>query len=123
MKIGVIGAMKMEVETLKTAMENRTDTVVSGMEFSSGTFNGLETVVVQSGIGKVNAAVCAEILIQIFHVSHVLNTGIAGSLNNDLNIGDILVSNDAVYHDMDVLTLGYQQGGGSGDRNRGVPGG
>lgn len=62
------------------------------MEFKEGTLNGADVVVVRSGIGKVNAALCVQILVDLFQITHVINTGVAGSLNADLDIGDILIS-------------------------------
>ena len=67
-------------------------------------------VVVRSGIGKVNAAVCTQILVDEFGVEVVINTGIAGSLNKDINIGDIVVSTDLVHHDMNAAGFGYPKG-------------
>jgi len=80
------------------------------MEFNEGTLNGTSVVIVRSGIGKVNAALCVQILADVFQVSHVINTGVAGSLNAKLDIGDILISKDALHHDMDVRVFGYQLG-------------
>ena len=104
--LGIIGAMDEEVAKIK---EHMTDVVVhskASMDFYKGFLNGKEAVVVRSGIGKVNAAVCTQILIDDFQAEVVINTGIAGSLNADINIGDIVVSTDAVEHDMDVSALG-----------------
>ena len=77
------------------------------MDFYAGTLEGRKAVVVRSGIGKVNAAVCAQILVDEFQVEVILNTGIAGSLNNEINIGDIVVSTDLVQHDMNAVAFGY----------------
>lgn len=102
MKLGIIGAMLVEVATLKENMKNKTVTARAGMEFCEGELEGLPAVVVQCGIGKVNAALCVQILCDCFGVTHVVNTGIAGSLCNDLDIGDLVVSCDAIYHDFDL---------------------
>jgi len=110
MKIGIIGAMDVEVQTLKGALENRNDTVIANMEFSEGILNEKEVVVVKCGVGKVNAGICTEILASTYHVTHVINTGVAGSLNNDINIGDLVISNDAIYHDVDVTIFNYELG-------------
>ena len=110
MKIGVIGAMAVEVELLKQKMNITHTSTVAGMEFCEGTIGDTETVIVMSGIGKVNAAVCAEILIGIFGVTHLLNTGIAGSLNPNINIGDLVISVDAVEHDFDIAAFGRAPG-------------
>ena len=80
------------------------------MEFYQGTFYGKEDVVVRSGIGKVNAAVCTQILVDDFQAEAVINTGIAGSLKAEINIGDIVVSTDALQHDMDAREFGYPKG-------------
>lgn len=109
-KIGIIGAMELEVEELKSKMFDVKITDKAGMEFYEGTLNGAQTIVVRCGIGKVNAALCVQILADVFHVTHVINTGVAGSLNAKLDIGDILVSKDALHHDMDVTIFGYQLG-------------
>lgn len=109
-KIGIIGAMELEVEELKAEMTVSSIFTRAGMEFHEGVLNGADVVVVRSGIGKVNAALCVQILVDVFQVSHIINTGVAGSLNADLDIGDILISKDAVHHDMDVTIFGYQLG-------------
>ena len=110
MKLGIIGAMKIEVDALKENMENKTTIVRTGMEFCEGTLEGLPAVVVQCGVGKVNAALCVQILCDCFGVTHLVNTGIAGSLCNDLDIGDLVVSQDAMYHDFDCCGFGYPHG-------------
>ena len=109
-KLGIIGAMDIEVETLKESMENLTVSTRSGMAFYEGTLEGLDVVVVQCGVGKVNAAMCAQTLCACFGVTHLVNTGIAGSLCADLDIGDLVVSRDAMYHDFDCNAFGYPMG-------------
>lgn len=109
-KVGIIGAMELEVETLKSKMEVKNKTTKARMEFFEGTLNGVEVVIVRSGIGKVNAGMCAQILSDLFGVTHIINTGIAGSLNADINIGDIVVSTDVLHHDMDATGFGYALG-------------
>lgn len=109
-KLGIIGAMQVEVELLLGAMENKTETNIAGSTFYEGTLEGLDVVVVQCGVGKVNAAICAQILCSSFGVSHLVNTGIAGSLCADLDIGDLVVSTDAMYHDFDCVNFGYPYG-------------
>ena len=71
---------------------------------------GKKVVVVRSGIGKVNAGICAQILADVFSVDAIINTGIAGSLNKNINIGDIVLSTDVVQHDMDATGFGYRKG-------------
>ncbi|MGN1023584.1 MAG: 5'-methylthioadenosine/adenosylhomocysteine nucleosidase [Lachnospiraceae bacterium] len=110
MKIGIIGAMDVEIATLRKQMTAREDVTRAGMQFSCGKIGNTDVVVVQSGIGKVNAGCCVQILADMFHVTHIINTGVAGSLNNDINIGDIVVSTGAMYHDVDATVFGYQRG-------------
>ena len=109
-KLGIIGAMACEVEALKGKMENVTLGNYAGSEYYEGTLEGLPAVVVQCGVGKVNAAMCAQVLCSVYGVTHLVNTGIAGSLCAELDIGDLVVSQDAMYHDVDVQVFGYPQG-------------
>ena len=107
---GIIGAMDSEVAYLKSQLEHATSTRVSGMEFYKGELAGASVVLVKCGIGKVSAAMCTQTLIDCFGVTHVINTGVAGSLDARINIGDIVVSTDAVQHDFNVSALGYKLG-------------
>lgn len=109
-KIGIIGAMELEVDALKAQLTETAVTTKASMEFYEGKLNSKPVVVVRCGIGKVNAALCVQILADLFHVTHVINTGIAGSLNAKLDIGDILVSREAIHHDVDVQIFGYAPG-------------
>ena len=109
-KLGIIGAMQVEVEILLGQMDNKTARTVAGSEFCEGTLEGVDVVVVQCGVGKVNAALCAQILSSCFGVTHLVNTGIAGSLSAALDIGDLVVSEDAMYHDFDCVHFGYPYG-------------
>ena len=108
--LGIIGAMEIEVNRIKEQMEDVSVTDKAGMSFFEGKWNGNDVVVVRSGIGKVNAAVCAQILADTFHADAIINTGIAGSLKNEINIGDIVLSTDAIQHDMDAQGFGYAPG-------------
>lgn len=108
--IGIIGAMDEEVISLKRKMNVTEQREIAGMEFFIGTVGDKEVVVVRCGIGKVNAAVCTQILIDIFNVEYVINTGVAGGLYPELNIGDIVVSSDTVEHDMDASAVGNPRG-------------
>lgn len=108
--LGIIGAMKDEVAQLKEAMLGVEISIIAGMEFYKGIIGGKETVVVQSGIGKVNAAVCAQALIDRYGVDGIVNTGIAGSLKAEINIGDMVLSTDAVQHDVDATIFGDPAG-------------
>lgn len=108
--IGIIGAMEVEVAILKEKMEDVRIIKKASMDFYEGTLAGKKAVVVRSGIGKVNAGICAQILADVFSVDAIINTGIAGSLNKDINIGDIVLSTDVVQHDMDATGFGYRKG-------------
>lgn len=108
--IGIIGAMEEEVSQLVNKMTNIEKTEIAGMIFNKGLINNKELVVVKSGIGKVNAAMCTQILATYFKVDTVINTGVAGSLRNEINIGDVVVSIDALQHDMDASGFGYKPG-------------
>ena len=110
MVIGIIGAMEVEVENLKADLANLQVTHLAGLDFASGELGGVPVVVVRSGVGKVNAALCTQVLIDHFGVTHVINTGIAGSLDSRLEIGDFVVSVDACHHDMDLTPLGFEPG-------------
>lgn len=109
-KIGIIGAMEEEVAKLKENMQIQETSVIAGMEFCQGICEAQNVVIVRSGIGKVNAAVCTQILCDVFKVNAIINTGVAGSLKNEINIGDIVLSEDALQHDMDATGFGYDPG-------------
>lgn len=108
--LGIIGAMDEEVAKIKDQMENVKAMSKASMEFFEGTLNGSPVVVVRSGIGKVNAAMCTQILADEYHVDAIINTGIAGSLNADIDIGDVVLSMDTLEHDMDAVAFGYPLG-------------
>ncbi len=109
-KIGIIGAMDEEVHILKGQMVGVQVRTIASMEFYEGSLQGHEVVVVRCGIGKVNAAVCTQILVDIFHVDAVINTGVAGSLRNEIDIADIVLSTDTQQHDIDATGFGYPAG-------------
>ena len=109
-KLGIIGAMQEEVETLLALTENKKELRKAGSVFYEGVLEGLNVVIVQCGVGKVNAAMCTQVLCDLFDVTHIVNTGIAGSLCADLDIGDLVVSEDAMYHDVDAVHFGYPYG-------------
>ena len=108
--IGIIGAMDEEVATLKEAAKITKTTKIAEMEFCEGKLGDNRVVIVQCGMGKVNAGICAHTLINDFGCTKIVNTGVAGSLDNKLDIGDIVVSVDAVQHDFDVEPIGFQKG-------------
>ena len=110
MKLGIIGAMDVEVATLKAKMEHIQVQSHAASEYFEGTLEGCPVVVVQCGVGKVNAAMCAQVLASVYGVTHIVNTGIAGSLSAELDIGDLVISKDAMYHDFDGVHFGYEMG-------------
>ena len=109
-KIGIIGAMEEEVNSLKEALTESEITVIASMAFCEGKLDGVDAAVVKCSVGKANAAACAQILVSVFKVDRIINTGVAGSLDADIDIGDIVVSTDAVQHDMDATALGFARG-------------
>jgi MTA/SAH nucleosidase len=108
--IGIIGAMEEEITNLKSHMEVFDVQTIAGMSFFKGAVKGTELVLVRSGIGKVNAGICTQILASVFNVDTVINTGIAGSLNAAIDIGDIVVSTSLVQYDVDARNFGYKLG-------------
>ena len=109
-KLGIIGAMDVEVATL---MEHAHGAVLSeraGMRFCEGTLAGMPVVIAKCGIGKVSAGMCVQVMCDLYGVTHIVNTGVAGSLDAAIDIADLVVSTDALYHDMDVTPLGYEPG-------------
>lgn len=108
--LGIIGAMDVEVDSLKGAMVDAKIKKIAGMNFYKGKISEKDVVVVKCGIGKVNAAMCTQALVDYYNVDAVINTGVAGSLNNDIDICDIVISTCAQEHDMDVTPLGYDKG-------------
>lgn len=108
--IGVIGAMDSEVENLYSRMSNTTMRIIAGRQFLEGTLGGYPAVVVKSGIGKVAAAITAQILIDHFHVDALLNTGMAGGLDSRLAVKDLVIGTAAVQHDFNITAFGHARG-------------
>lgn len=108
--IGIIGAMDIEVDSLKASINNCKTEKVGEMTFFSGSLNGAEVIVVKCGIGKVNAARCAQTLADRFLVSAIINTGIGGGIGEGLAVGDIVIGESLVQHDFDVTGFGYAKG-------------
>ena len=108
--IGIIGAMSVEVDSLKSKIENAEREVISGIEFVSGTLCGQSVVVAMCGIGKVFAAICAQTMILKFGVKKIINTGVAGTLSADVGILDFAISGAVVQHDMDTTAIGDAPG-------------
>ena len=109
-RIGIIGAMDEEVELLKASLEGREDHEYAGYHLFSGRMHGKEVVVLKSGIGKVNAAIGTTLLLREFKPDCVINTGSAGGFDPELNVGDIVISEDVRHHDVDVTIFGYEPG-------------
>ncbi|MFD2179928.1 5'-methylthioadenosine/S-adenosylhomocysteine nucleosidase [Veronia pacifica] len=110
MKIGIIGAMEQEVALLKDKLENCQLQEVAGCKFYTGQLYGKDIVLLQSGIGKVAAAVGTSVMLERFSPSLVINTGSAGGFDPSLNLGDVVVSSAVTYHDADVTAFGYTMG-------------
>ncbi|AQX53668.1 5'-methylthioadenosine/S-adenosylhomocysteine nucleosidase [Priestia flexa] len=110
MKVAIIGAMEEEVTILRDKVENREETVIAGCEYSTGTINEIDVVLLKSGIGKVNAALSTAILLERFQPDYVINTGSAGGFHPDLNVGDAIISSEVRHHDVDVTAFGYEYG-------------
>lgn len=110
--IGIIGAMDEEVEALIEEMDIEEILKKGGLTFRKGKIKNCECVVVRAGVGKVNAAMCTSMLIALFDVTAVINTGVAGGIskNYKLNIGDIVISKDAIEHDFDATGFGFELG-------------
>lgn len=109
-EVGIIGAMKIEVDALKAAMTDTEIKTVSGIEFVSGRLQGRRVVVAQCGIGKVFAAVCAQTMILVYRPRVIINTGVAGTLTDRLSIGQVALADRLVQHDMDTTALGDPAG-------------
>jgi len=110
MKAGIIGAMEEEVTLLRDKIENRQTLTLAGLEIYTGTLNGTDVALLKSGIGKVSAAMGAALLLEHCKPDLIINTGSAGGLAPTLNVGDIVVSDEARYHDADVTAFGYEIG-------------
>ena len=106
MKIGIIGAMDVEVNALKEKLADREEVIVSGISFFCGELYGKQVVVAKCGIGKVFAAICAQTMILRFGVTHVINTGVAGTLTSALSLLDVAIADGVVQHDMDTSPIG-----------------
>lgn len=109
-RIGIIGAMDEEVNALKNEMEIEEIRTIANMDFYIGVIENKKIVIVRCGIGKVNAAICTQILISVFDIKTVINIGVAGAIKSTLDILDIVVSTDVQQHDFDVTGFGYRLG-------------
>jgi adenosylhomocysteine nucleosidase len=110
MKIGIIGAMDEEIRILKEKMKNIQTTVIAGCEFHQGELNTKQVILTKSGIGKVAAAVATTLLLEKFQPDTIINTGSAGGFDTSLNVGDLVISTEVRFHDVDVTAFGYEIG-------------
>ncbi|GAB6100601.1 5'-methylthioadenosine/adenosylhomocysteine nucleosidase [Halanaerocella petrolearia] len=110
MKLGIIGAMEIEIELLRDDLDLKRTVNKAGMKFYQGILKDKEVILVQSGIGKVNAAICTQILMDDFAVDKIIFTGVAGAIDTELDVGDIVISTDLVQHDVDVTAFGRELG-------------
>ncbi|QKS70805.1 5'-methylthioadenosine/S-adenosylhomocysteine nucleosidase [Paenalkalicoccus suaedae] len=110
MRIGIIGAMEEEVELLKEKMQRTEERIIAGCEFYQGRLNGVDVVLSKSGIGKVNAAICTTLMNQLFYPDYIINTGSAGGFHKELSVGDIVISTEVRYNDVDATVFGYEFG-------------
>jgi adenosylhomocysteine nucleosidase len=110
MKIAIIGAMEEEVTLLRDHIEGQTQEEVAGCEFTFGSMKGADVILLRSGIGKVNAAMSTTILLEKYKPDCIINTGSAGGLNPDLNVGDAVISTEVRHHDVDVTAFDYEYG-------------
>lgn len=110
MKVAIIGAMEEEVTILRGEMQNKQVRMIGGSEFTTGHLHGVETVLLRSGIGKVNAAMTTAVLIHEFNPDVLINTGSAGGLSPELQVGDVVISTEVRHHDVDVTAFGYEYG-------------
>lgn len=108
--IGIIGAMEEEISSLKSEVKNLEIISIAGMDFFTGEIFGKKIVLTKCGIGKVNAAICSTLLIEKFGVSKIIFTGVAGGINEKLNVGDVVVSSDLIQHDFDTTSFGEEFG-------------
>ena len=117
-RIGIILAMQEEFEEISNVMEKTEEKLIQGVSFLTGRIEGQNCVVVQSGIGKVNAARVTQIMIDNFNLKYVINLGSAGALDPMLNIGDIVIGDELSQHDFDITAFGHAKGyiTGVGDR-------
>ena len=110
MKIAIIGAMEEEVALLRSNIEDSSIETIAGYEYTIGKMDGVDVILLRSGIGKVNAALSTTILLQKFAPDYCINTGSAGGSNPELNVGDVVISTEVRHHDVDVTAFGYEYG-------------
>ncbi len=112
--IGIIGAMPIEVEGLKNRLQNPQTQSIAGIEFCKGLLSGVECVIAHCNPGKVNAALCTQLMINHYQPRIIINSGVAGGIGENVHIGDLVISKSVVQHDMDTSPLGDKRGDLSG---------
>ena len=110
MKIGIIGAMEEEIRLIKANLSKLKEITHHQVTFYQGYLENREVILVQSGIGKVNATITTVLLVQQFNVDLIINTGTAGGVHKGLKVGDIVIADSLTYHDVDVTGFGYEKG-------------
>lgn len=110
MKIAVIGAMEEEVELLRHSLDDKETVTIANSEFTTGTYNEKEVILLKSGIGKVNAAMSTTLLLHEFKPDVVINTGSAGGYDPSLEVGAVVISDEVRHHDVDVTIFDYEIG-------------
>lgn len=110
MRIGIIGAMSEEVQGFKKLLENIDEERIGNLTFYTGVMHGKDIVLLETGIGKVNAAIGATLMIEAFDVEEIIFTGVAGGINEELDLGDVVISRDLIQHDFDTSAFGDKLG-------------
>ena len=108
--IGIIGALDIELERLIDAMQEPVHREISGVPFTCGKLLGTDVVIARAGVGKVNAAVCAQTMALIYEPELIINSGVSGALSPDLRVGDVVIGTDVVQHDVDTTAMGDEPG-------------
>ena len=108
--IGIIGALDIELERLIDAMQEPVHREISGVPFTCGKLLRTDVVIARAGVGKVNAAVCAQTMALIYEPELIINSGVSGALSPDLRVGDVVIGTDVVQHDVDTTALGDEPG-------------
>ena len=108
--IGIIGALDIELERLIDAMQEPVHREISGVPFTCGKLLGTDVVIARAGVGKVNAAVCAQTMALIYEPELIINSGVSGALSPELRVGDVVIGTDVVQHDVDTTALGDEPG-------------
>ncbi|MEG1705266.1 MAG: 5'-methylthioadenosine/adenosylhomocysteine nucleosidase [Clostridia bacterium] len=108
--IGIIGAMQIEIDKLLSLMTNVDKKIICNICYYMGNINNSNVIICRCDEGKVNAAICTQTLIMSFDIKYIINVGVAGSLDNNLNIFDLVIAKNTVQHDYDITALGYEKG-------------